>query len=63
MTVHELNTDQMNQLKEDMITRRLLQEDDTPSLGELIESHKMISDEEVFKEFDNYTFSEDDFWM
>lgn len=63
MTVHELNTDQMNQLKEDMITRRFLQSDDAPSYGELLDSHEMISDEEVFKEFDNYTFSEDDFWM
>ena len=62
MTVHELNTDQMNQLKEDMMTRRFLQSDDAPSLGELIESHNLISDDKVYEEYGDTVFSEDDFW-
>ena len=61
MNVHELNDDQMNQLKENMLTEWMDAKNESPSLGELLKCHATISDDEVYDKYDGYTFSEDDF--
>ena len=56
MLVEELTRDQLIELKQNLLCQR-----DSTSWGELAEADSIISDEEVFKEYDGTIFSADDF--
>ncbi len=57
MSVYELNRDQLNQLKQDMVFEAI----DCPSYGEIADAEN-IPDEDVFEKYAGTTFSEDDFF-
>ena len=58
MKVTELNREQLVQLKQRMYMDR-----QWPSWSELAEVDGLISDEEVFEEFDGTDFTEEDFTL
>lgn len=62
MTVRELNRDQINQLKQDMIFSRCVNCDKFPSWEELADAAETISDEEILELFDGICFVPEDFW-
>lgn len=61
MTVHELNRNQLNQLKENILVEEMDATGDTPSYRELMESHD-IPDEAVYEKYSGVDFTEDDFF-
>lgn len=62
MNVHELTRDQITELKQKMLTDRMAEHDEEPSYGELADVDEVISDEEVFSEFEGTEFTNDDFF-
>lgn len=58
MTVRELNKDQMNELKCRYYSEKT---DEDLSYSEMLDIDKIVSDEEVFNEYADTYFSEDDF--
>lgn len=61
MTVYELNREQLNVVKQDLITNRRLEEGRTPYMSELADADELISDEEVFESYKDVFFVEEDF--
>lgn len=61
MTVYELNREQLNVVKQDLITNRRLEEGRTPYMSELTDADELISDEEVFESYKDVFFVEEDF--
>ena len=59
MTVHELNRDEITELKVDMYPQK---HDDTISYLEINNIDELVSDEEVFEEAAECDFSKDDFF-
>ena len=57
MDVHELNRDQLIQLKQSMLCDR----DAGTSYGELAAADELVTDEEVYNKFCGTVFTEDDF--
>lgn len=57
MTVKELNKDQLEELKQ----RYIIDTVGNPSWGELADADS-IADEIIFKEYDDYVFTNDDFF-
>lgn len=63
MTVYELNRDQMDYLKRDLVTTRALEErGECPYMSELADAAELISDEEIFESYDGIEFFEEDFF-
>lgn len=58
MTVKELNRDQLIELK----TTYYMNNHENVSWGELADIDELVSDEEVYNEYDYITFTEDDFF-
>ena len=56
MNVHELQRDQLTELKQ-----RYLCENGDPSWGDMASSDEIISDETIFQEYDGVEFTDDDF--
>lgn len=56
MNVHELQRDQLIELKQ-----RYLCENDNPSWGDMADSDELVSDETIFQEYEGVEFTEDDF--
>ena len=61
LTVRVLNRDQLNQLKEGIVTLEKSNNGEGVSYEELLESHEQITDEEVYEYFEGVLFSEEDF--
>lgn len=61
MTVRELSREQLDELKQNHLTRKMDEAGESPSYGELAEASEKISDEEIFDEYDGTEFSPDDF--
>lgn len=62
MTVYDLNPDQLTELKEAWLDGYLLEvEDRCASYEELANAGEIVPDEIVFRYYEGYTFSEDDF--
>ena len=61
MLVHELNRDQLNELKEAFAIMEAENNGESVNMDKLLESHESISDEEVFEYYDGTIFSDDDF--
>ena len=61
MTVYELNREQLNVVKQDLITNRCLEEGRTPYMSELADADELISDEEVFESYKDVFFVKEDF--
>lgn len=59
MTVRELSRSQLVELKEN----HLCQTQENVSYGELADANSIISDEEIFEEYDGYYFTSDDFFV
>lgn len=57
MTVYELTKDQMLELKQSYLCSR----NNNVSYDELIRADDIVSDKEIFNEYGNFEFSEDDF--
>ena len=57
MTVKELNRDQLNVLRVDIMEKRGM----PVFWSDIVDAIDTISDEDVFREFEGYDFSEDDF--
>lgn len=57
MTVHELTRDQLNELKQHYIC----DESYHVSMNDIANADILISDEEIFDEYDGIEFTEDDF--
>ena len=62
MNVHELNRNQLKQLKEELVTVRAIEEGREAFMGELADADELVTDEEVFESYDGIDFTEDDFW-
>lgn len=63
MSVEELNSEQLTQLKQNMLMERMDAEGETPSWGELAEVDALITDEEVQQEYAGTEFVTADFWQ
>ena len=62
MTVQELGRDALIQLKQDLLSIRVNEKEHRGiSCGELADADDLVSDEEVFNEYDGFDFTEDDF--
>ena len=62
MTVHELNRDQLTELKERMIDDEIYEKEGRgASYSELVNA-KSIPDEKVFEKYEGVEFSNDDFY-
>ena len=61
MNVHELNAGQLEQLKQSLIEKRSEKRGEGTSYGELADANEIISDEEVFAEYEGTDFVEEDF--
>ena len=57
MKVTELNRNQLIQLKQSYLTSK----QDSVSWGELAEVDELVTDAEIFKEYEGINFVEDDF--
>lgn len=60
-TVRELSRDELSELKEAYLMQHLDEAGESPSYGELFESHD-ISDEIIFEHYDGISFEDEDFW-
>lgn len=58
MSVKELSREQLIELK----TRFYIENNESVSYGELANIDELVSDEEVFNEYDSITFCNDDFF-
>ena len=58
MSVYELTEDQLYELKQSYLCSR----NNNASYDELIRADDIVSDEEIFSEYGNFEFSEDDFF-
>lgn len=63
MDVHELNRDQLDYLKQDLLTQRMIENGECPSYGELADASETISDDEVFESYADVLFVEEDFMI
>ncbi len=61
MTVHDLNPDQLSQLKQNMLCKRMDAHGESPSWGELADADNIISDAEVKDQYSGVDFVPDDF--
>lgn len=62
MFVRELTTEQIYALKQAYLMEKLDREEHRcPSWGELADAGELVSDEEIFGEYDRVEFSPDDF--
>lgn len=62
MTVHDLNPDQLLQLKQSMLCERMDAKDESPAYGDLDEADEIISDMEVMSQYAGVNFVPDDFF-
>lgn len=60
MLVRELTGEMLLALKQAFLTEQLDREGRSPSYGELADANELVSDKEVFSEYDGISFSEDD---
>ena len=58
MSVYELSKNQLIELKQ----HYLCEVQENVSYGELCDADDIVSDEEIFSEYRNFEFSEDDFF-
>lgn len=61
MNVKELNHDQLVWLKVDLLLIRYGLRGEYPSWSDIAEADSLVTDEDVYKEFADIEFSEDDF--
>ena len=57
MTVSELNRNQLISLKQAYLTKLFI----NPSWGDLADADNIISDLEIFEEYEGFVFTEEDF--
>ena len=62
MTVHELNRDQLTELKERMIDDEIYEKEDRGASYSELENAESIPDEKVFEKYEGVEFSNDDFY-
>lgn len=62
MRVTELNHSQLIQLKIDLYVQRAYARNESVSWAEIEDADWRVPDEEVFAEYADVEFSEDDFW-
>jgi|GEM_PF-5879227 len=62
MDVRELNREQLDFLKQDLLTQRYIENGECPSYGELAWAVENITDEEVFESYADVDFVPEDFF-
>ena len=62
MTVRELSRDMLVELKQSYLSGKLDAVGQCISYDELADADELITDAEVFAEYQDFDFSEDDFW-
>lgn len=63
MTVRELTREELQELKVHMLDEFLQEEENRNiSYGEIADIDELVTDEEVFKEYENTSFVKDDFF-
>lgn len=62
MSVHELSSEQLTELKQNYYCEMAAQEGAGVSYGELADIDELVSDEEVFQEYEGTEFSTEDFF-
>lgn len=62
MTVYELNRDQLTELKQNYYTQLLDERGESPSQYELANIDDYVSDETIYKYYEDTYFSADDFF-
>ena len=62
MKVTELNREQLEELKQNYLTRKNEENGEGTSYGELADADRLVSDEEIFNEYADTEFTEDDFF-
>ena len=61
MTIHELNTDQLTQVKQNYYTQKQAEKGEGVSWGELAQINDLVSDAEIIEQYAGVVFSPDDF--
>lgn len=62
MKVQELNREQLTELKQDYLLRKMEKDNKSPSFGELVNINSLVSDQEVFTFYSDFDFVNDDFF-
>ena len=62
MTVRELSREELLELKSRYYTELLDRKGESPSYGELAQVETLVSDEEVYEEYDGIDFVKEDFF-
>lgn len=62
MRVQELSKDELLELKSRHYTELLDRKGESPSYGELANVETLVSDEEIYEEYDGIDFVKDDFF-
>ena len=62
MKVTELTRDELTELKTRYYSDLLDKRGETPSYGELAQIDELVTDEEVYEEYDDVDFVKDDFF-
>lgn len=62
MTVYDLNRDQLVELKQRYLTEEFSARGEEPSYADLADADNIISDEEIYTEYNGTDFSMDDFF-
>ena len=63
MKVQELNREQLTELKQDYLLRKMEKDNKSPSFGELCNIDTLVSDQEVFTFYSDFDFVDDDFFV
>lgn len=60
-SVRELSREQMEELKQNYLSKKMDEKGESPSYGELAEASTIITDEEMWEVYGDTEFSDDDF--
>lgn len=63
MKVQELNREQLTELKQDYLLRKMEKDNKSPFLADLINIDTLVSDQEVFTFYYDFDFVNDDFFV
>jgi hypothetical protein len=62
MTVYELNEDQMQCLKQSYLVQKRDEAGEPCYMSELADADNLINNEEIYREYEGISFTEDDFF-
>ena len=63
MTIKELNAEQLHQVKETYLIRKRDEANEPCYMSELADVDNLISNDEIYREYEGISFTEDDFFL